>query len=206
MRKERGLERFLTFLDAIVAIAVTLLILPLVELLDEVDQNASLRDLLDENRNKIWAFLLSFVVIVAFWRAHHSIFTHVARYDSWLGLFSLAWALTIVALPFPTQIIAVLDTSRATFGLYVGVMVANALLLAAMSLRISRTPGLRVPARDGDVPYSAVPALVHASLMVAALVIGLAVPSVGFFALLLLLFAGPVLRIRRRRSRPADTH
>jgi uncharacterized membrane protein len=35
MRTERGLDRLVTFLDAVVAIAITLLVLPLVELLGE---------------------------------------------------------------------------------------------------------------------------------------------------------------------------
>jgi uncharacterized membrane protein len=33
MRTERGLDRFVTFLDAVVAIAITLLVLPLVDVL-----------------------------------------------------------------------------------------------------------------------------------------------------------------------------
>ena len=35
LRTERGLDRLVTFLDAVVAIAITLLVLPLVEVLGE---------------------------------------------------------------------------------------------------------------------------------------------------------------------------
>ncbi|WP_170323574.1 TMEM175 family protein [Cryptosporangium phraense] len=205
MRKERGLERFLTFLDAIVAIAVTLLILPLVELLGEVQKTTPLEDLLGDNKTKIGAFLLSFVVIIAFWRAHHAIFTNVDTYDPWLGRLSLAWALTVIALPFPTQIIAVLDNTRATFGLYVGLLVLSSLLIAAMAVFIQRRPDLQVTPAEGERPFSAVHAVASALLMIVALVIGLAVPRIGFFSLLILFFTGNLIALWERRRRSADT-
>ena len=59
--RDRGLDRFLTFVDAVVAIAITLLVLPLADLAPEVG-DGSVTDLLREHDNEILAFFLSFLV------------------------------------------------------------------------------------------------------------------------------------------------
>lgn len=59
--RTRFFERFLTFVDAIVAIAITLLILPLVELVGE--NHGSTTDLLRDRQSSFYAFALSFLVM-----------------------------------------------------------------------------------------------------------------------------------------------
>ena len=72
-----GFERLITFLDAVVAIAITLLVLPLVDVSADVDHYGSVRDLLRENQADIWAFLLSFAVIARLWFVQHDSVRHV---------------------------------------------------------------------------------------------------------------------------------
>ena len=60
--RERDLDRFLTFVDAVVAIAITLLVLPLAEAAGEIGEG-SVGDLLRANEDKLLGFLLSFLVI-----------------------------------------------------------------------------------------------------------------------------------------------
>jgi uncharacterized membrane protein len=69
--RDRGFERLVAFVDAMVAIAITLLVLPLVELTSEVDDYASVGALLRENQSQVWAFLLSFAVIARLWFVQH---------------------------------------------------------------------------------------------------------------------------------------
>ncbi len=69
MRSGRGFERLITFADAVVAIALTLLVLPLVEIPAELGADSSLADVFTEHRGQIGGFLLSFVVIWVFWTA-----------------------------------------------------------------------------------------------------------------------------------------
>lgn len=55
--------------DAVVAIAATLLVLPLVDVIGELDGN-HVGQLLRDNGDKLFAFVLSFVVIARFWMVH----------------------------------------------------------------------------------------------------------------------------------------
>ena len=103
MRTDRGLDRFITFLDAVVAIAMTLLVLPLTELVGEPPPARS-GDVFTENGPRFWAFLLSFAVIGRLWVAHHRIVERVGAYDGAFVLVNLCWVLTVVFLPFATQL------------------------------------------------------------------------------------------------------
>ena len=78
----RGFDRLVFFSDAVAAIAITLLILPLV---DGVSKQGSLSNLLDADRDRFLAFLLSFLVIARFWTIHHSLFDRGASRRLTLG-------------------------------------------------------------------------------------------------------------------------
>ena len=68
-RTERGFDRFVNFSDAVVAIAISLLILPVVDAVNDAAQAAttSAYDFFQENGDRLLAFGLSFVVIASFW-------------------------------------------------------------------------------------------------------------------------------------------
>jgi hypothetical protein len=66
----RDVERLTYFSDAVIAIAVTLLVLPLANAAS-ADEITSLQALRDQSGGEIFVFLLSFVVICRFWLVHH---------------------------------------------------------------------------------------------------------------------------------------
>ncbi len=99
--RERDLDRFLTFVDAVVAIAITLLVLPLAELAPELG-DGSVTDLLREHEGELLGFFLSFAVIARLWLAQHSTVSSLVRQDRQVVSLMLLWLLTIVVLPFPT--------------------------------------------------------------------------------------------------------
>jgi uncharacterized membrane protein len=103
--QERDLERFVTLIDAVVAIAITLLVLPLAEMTADIGDQ-SVADLLDEHQAEILAFLLSFVVIARLWYSQHATVRILVGFDGWVFTILSAWALTIVFLPFPTSLVA----------------------------------------------------------------------------------------------------
>lgn len=205
LRTGEGLARFLTFIDAIVAIAVTLLVLPLVEIAGEATKEESILDLLGNDHNKgiLISFLLSFVVIARLWLAHHRIFERVARYDQFIVVVTLGWALTIVVLPFPTALVAVYSSERQPEVFYIGVLLLSSLCLSVLSWHVSRHPELQ---REEAAGHPLASTFFTSIWYVAALLVAVAVPSRGYTALLLLLLSGPTARLwyRWRDGRQAE--
>ena len=142
MRTERGLDRLVTFLDAVVAIAITLLVLPLIEVLGERDDE-QLGPLLADHLAQFGAFALSFVVIARLWLAHHRLTESVGAYDGLFAWVNLAWAFTIVLLPFSTQVIATFGTDRLSVGLYVGTVLASSAATTVLVTLLHRRAPLR---------------------------------------------------------------
>ena len=65
-------ERFKAFVDAVVAIAMTLLILPLMESVSEAASGKlSTAEFVIEHSGQLLSFGLSFVLIATFWMGHH---------------------------------------------------------------------------------------------------------------------------------------
>jgi uncharacterized membrane protein len=196
VRTERGLDRLVTFLDAVVAIAITLLVLPLIDVLTQ-DSGEDLGVVLSDNLGQFGAFALSFAVIARLWLAHHRIVESVGAYDVpflWVNLF---WAFTIVLLPFSTQVIAEFGNDRLSLGLYVGTILASSAATTALTLLIRRRAPLRrpgVPAADVDVVASGV----VTGLLALALLLGVASRSVSFYAMFLLFLSGPAERLVHR--------
>jgi uncharacterized membrane protein len=197
--RSRDFKRFLTFVDAVVAIAITLLVLPLIELLGDREDD-DLAALLGDHLTDFAAFALSFVVIARLWLVHHKLVEWVGRYDALFTWLSLFWAFTIVFLPFATQVIAEFGTDRLSVALYIGTITVSSVASTLLFVLVRGRPALRRPGVEAaDVPL--VPALVASGLLVLALVLGVAFRPVNFYALLLLLLAGPVEALVGRLTR-----
>ncbi|SDN04110.1 Uncharacterized membrane protein [Geodermatophilus siccatus] len=201
MRTDRGLDRLITFLDAVVAIAITLLVLPLVDVLPDEGATLDLDTLLADEAGRFGAFALSFAVIAQLWLVHHRIVERVGSYDRPFVLVNLLWTLTIVLLPFATEVAAVYGNStRLGIALYIGTMTLSSACLTVLSLMVSGRPHLRRHGYDGteDDPTGS---LLTTAAFGVALVLGVAVPAVGYLALLLLFLPDPVRRLLARRAR-----
>jgi uncharacterized membrane protein len=186
------------FGDAAVAIAITLLVLPLTEAVPEaiVTDDSSL-DVIVHLQGQIWTFLLSFAVIARLWAAHHHLFEQVATYNPALLRWHLAWVFTIVVLPFPTAMIAGFGDDPFTPLLYIATVLLASACLTMLVLVVHRHPELRVDDPPELRIFNSV--ATTASLVVA---FGIAlIPGVRYFALLLL-FVPPVLSRIRYRATP----
>jgi uncharacterized membrane protein len=108
-----GLERLVFFSDAVVAIAMTLLALDLPVPAGEGDAALwrSFRELMPR---QYLTFLLSFVVVAAFWRAHHRFFRHVARVGPGLVAANTLFLFSIVVIPYATRVLG--DKGSTRFG------------------------------------------------------------------------------------------
>ncbi|MET0326179.1 MAG: TMEM175 family protein [Ilumatobacteraceae bacterium] len=189
---ETGFARVVNFSDAVVAIAISLLILPVV---DDVSAGtgSSAREILDHNGDRLFAFVISFLVIARFWTAHHRIFESLGSYTTALLWSNLLWLLTIVFVPLPTELLGVRGSSEAFVRfVYIGSVLASSLALLLIQLIIEHTPALLL---DPDGPRDPIRlAYVTPALLTVALVVGVAVPAIGMWALLLLSLSGWVGR------------
>jgi uncharacterized membrane protein len=197
--RRRGFDRVVNFSDAVVAIAITLLVLPLVDSVTG-NQRVEIGDLLRDDASRLLAFILSFLVIARFWLVHHRLFESVEAYTVLLLWANLLWLLSIVWLPYPTEMLGVQGTDDAlSRAVYIGSVLASSAMLLLIEVVIDRTPGLWVdPATSGIDLLGGIGPVVA---LVVALVVAVAVPAIGMWAMLLL-FADPYVAelIRRRRD------
>jgi uncharacterized membrane protein len=199
--RDRDFERLLTFVDAIVAIAITLLVLPLVELAPELRKGGSAGALLRDHSDELWAFVLSFYVIARIWLSQHHAVAPLLTGNGRVTALLIAWTFTIVVLPFPTSLVASAGGQAPVKVLYVGTMALSILVIAVLRGEVLRHPELTDrSAYDGPLG-----GVVTAALLGVALVLMLAVPATSYFPILVLLVEGPVKRgveSLRNRSRP----
>jgi uncharacterized membrane protein len=199
--RTRDLDRLLTFVDAIVAIAITLLVLPLVDVAGQVD-DAPVADLLTEHSAELLGFFLSFAVIAQLWTSHHRIVQGQVRQGRGMVWLTLAWALTIVFLPFPTELVAEASNEPATKVLYMGTMATSSAILALIALVLSHDPGLS----DTDERPDPLVAAATSLAFLIALAVSVAVPATSYWPLLLLLLTDPVVnRYRATKTRTRRT-
>jgi uncharacterized membrane protein len=194
--RERDLDRLLTFVDAVVAIAITLLVLPLAEVGQEV-RTGHVAELLAEHADDVVGFLLSFAVIARLWLAQHAIVSSLVRQSTLIMWLLLAWMLTIVFLPFPTSIVTATTNDGLAKLLYIGTMTISSALLAVIAWLIGRDRSLR----DSDERPDPLPATATAATFAIALVISVVFPAANYWPLLLLLLTDPVVdRLFGRRA------
>jgi uncharacterized membrane protein len=205
VRTERGFERLMTFADAVVAIALTLLVLPLVDIATHLDGTEDVWGVLHDERNSIGAFVISFVVIWVLWVAHHRMMEYFVAYDEVTLRLTLIWLFTIVVLPFVTQLLSGEDFDlNGADPLYDGVLLVSSLALAAMSWRGHRHPELLHQDHDDVRKWLAEPvSLVTPAILLVALVLSVFVPAVSTWPLLALVLEDRIehlwLRVRGKR-------
>jgi uncharacterized membrane protein len=172
----RVTDRLISFSDAVVSIAITLLAIGL-----PVPAGGTADAFLSSVRGDAGhyaAFLLSFLVIAAAWSGHLDVFHQTRRVDQRLRQLDLAWLLMIVLIPFATRLLATTGNATLTaqalrFGFYALVQAVQSGILLVM-LRYAASEGL-----SRDVPEETLTRVTRQSfaLMVS---FGLSIPI--FFA------------------------
>lgn len=198
-------ERVKAFADAVVAIAMTLLSLPLVDSVSQAAaDNFTTLQWLQANLSSILVFLISFVVIANFWIIHHRLFARVERVTGALLWITVAWMLTIVWLPVTTALTGQMNSDTPQRVLYIGSMVLASLLLLATRLYVRRHPRLH----DIDsvrLTRGLVADIVMTLLFLLSLGVAVLFPGIGYSALFLMLLTSPLhgmsMRLVSRRSR-----
>lgn len=201
---EEGFRRLLAFSDAVVAIAMTLLVLPLTDIVGDLHEH-SVAQLWHEDLYQLVTFLISFAVIWLQWRSHHRIMEHFRVYDGMIIRLTGLWLLTIVVMPFATA----LETNNDLVGAnvaYLVVLVVAVGVLITMCWWGGYHPDLLAADADADYWRTRPDGFVTFGLLLVALVIAISVPGSDSWPLLLLLLTTPIERgvdawdARRSRS------
>ena len=132
-------DRVLFFSDAVMAIAITLLVVDL--RVPDVVRTA--RRELATAEPKILSFGISFVVIGLFWLGHHHLFRYITALDRRLILLNLLFLGTIAFLPYPTQVFGA--ALRAGHGERTAAVFFNAVCAGTMESSSGRATAVPMP-------------------------------------------------------------
>ncbi|AZG45849.1 TMEM175 family protein [Gordonia insulae] len=196
-RTTEGFRRLIAFSDAVVAIALTLLILPLTDVAGEIRDKTSMSAVFEEYAGAVVSFLISFIVIWVLWKHHHRVMEHLRSYDEMLFRLHFVWLLTIVVLPFATAMIDSNDLVKYGNVFYIGVLAVSISTLLIMERWVLGHPDLL--AEDAAAEYrqwmSGRNGYGTVAMLILALVIAVLIPAAGNWPLFVLLLSGPVERL-----------
>lgn len=200
LRSDKGFDRLVFFSDAVVAIAISLLILPVVDEVSSGNENVS--ELFDKNGGRLLAFAVSFLVIARFWMVHHEVFERIEGYTPQIVWANMLWLATIVFLPLPTEMLGDGAADRAVRAFYIGSVLAVALALVLVNLMMAAAPQIHRDPDDRPMWYGGIAVSI---CIAAALVIAVTIPLIGMWAMFLVALAGPVQSVlfERRLRTPA---
>lgn len=138
-----GVDRAIALTDAVTAIAMTLLVLPLVETAGEVEADR-LGAFFTDRGELVLSFVISFLVIFVFWSAHGSAYRRVVEADTdipALRPLNMCWLLVIAFLPFPTAVVG-REVTTVSASFYIGTMLVLSVLTSAISTVVDRHLGV----------------------------------------------------------------
>lgn len=183
-------ERFKAFVDAVVAIAMTLLILPLLEAVsDAAKGKLSTAEFFGEHSGQLVSFALSFALIANFWLGHHRQYDEVTAITRPLLWINIAWMLTIVWLPVPTAMLGQMDTDALQKVVYIGTLILTQVTTLAARLYLLRHRDLTTASPD-RIRRGVAADFAAIILFGVALGLSVLVGAQGYLALLVLLLTG----------------
>lgn len=112
----RSVDRLVNFSDAVVAVAITVLVLPLVDIpAPQGDQ--SVWNVIADNGAQFWTFLFTFYVVAIMWATHNRILRDLAALDGALIWLNTTWLAAIVLLPWASAMYGEADAGRSSVGI-----------------------------------------------------------------------------------------
>jgi len=98
IRDGRSFDRLINFSDAIVAVAVTVLVLPIAGLSIERGE-ATVWEVLGDHRGEIITFFFTFFVVSVMWLTHNRAMNELRGYDGTIFWLNTSWLYIIAFLP-----------------------------------------------------------------------------------------------------------
>lgn len=129
-----GLDRIVFFSDAVMAIAITLLVIDI----KAPEGVADLGPVVLELWPKYLGYFVSFWVIALYWVAHHRCFRYIRSFDRPLILLNFLFLMFIAFMPFPTSLLFSSPTQSASVMLYAGAAAGMGLSLSLLWIYAER--------------------------------------------------------------------
>ncbi|MFA7265234.1 MAG: TMEM175 family protein [Candidatus Nanopelagicales bacterium] len=200
-RQDSG--RLIAFSDGVVAIAITLLILPLADITLPSDNSTEAENPLgyvwQENQSLITSFLISWFVILAFWLAHHRMFGDIERVNGNIIKYNVLWLFGIIILPFPMNLLDQVGpnspsktAASQTTTFYIATMLFISLMLALISREVRRNPDLLSESARQKVQTRTVRSWIITWYLLLLLPVAWFAPAYATWALLGLLAVQPI--------------
>jgi len=188
-------DRVMFFSDAVMAIAITLLVVDL----RVPDVVLYPRRVLAADGPKILSFGISFVVIGLFWLGHHHLFRYITALDRRLILLNLLFLGTIAFLPYPTALLSATQGEHAVSTAFYAACVAAIGLVELVIWLYATRAGDLVPASISPARrrYETVHLLPVPVVFALSIPVAFASPIAAQFSWVLLVPIGRLLRHTR---------
>ena len=194
----RPYERMLNFSDGVVAVAATVMVLPVVDL-EGPTRLHEVSDIIRDHAPLIAGYFTAFLIVVLIWLAHHRVMARLEAYDTTVMLLNAGWLATIAFFPWCTELIGEASGFRYGVGpLFFGTLAVNTLMLLLITWHARRFPDLLRPGAvivRGDQWNPRYFLIIFIGLGVASVFY----PYASGIALYPLLILGPVLLSLARR-------
>ncbi len=205
---ERGLDRLINFSDAVIAIAATLLILPIVETMnDAFSDSTDLADFFE--RSAFWlqfgSLVAGFIWMTVFWRSHHEIFERVKDYSSGLIALNFLWLIAMVFFAVPVGLLYSAESlySNGIAALYLANIGLISFLLIVTRIYVIQRPQLLIdPAQKLGRKY-VISVFISPAILFLGAFAALFVGQLAFFVFLPLV---PIHLFIRRYKPPPPPH
>lgn len=116
----RSFERLINFTDAVAAIAITLQLLPLIDI--KAKKGETILSLFQSNSSQVFAFGVSFFVVLILWLKHNQVFNVMKRFDGKIFWLNAVWLILIVFLPWPTALYGAINDAQSASGRGIGLL------------------------------------------------------------------------------------
>ena len=95
----RAVDRLINFSDAVVAVAITVMVLPLIDI-PGPEPGQTIWVVLLDHAGQITTFLFTFFVVAIMWLTHNRILNRIRAYDAVIFWTNTTWLAAIVLLPW----------------------------------------------------------------------------------------------------------
>lgn len=209
MYDKRSMDRLVNFTDAVTAVAITLLVLSVINIRPQAGEQ-SVWQVIGDNSSQLTTFVFTFVVVAVMWQAHLRVFRRLIAFDATVFWLNLLWLIGIVLLPWTSALygegagVASSDTSgsgglEGTGLLYWINLAIISVAAALVGLHANRRPELCDPAAVAVTSYRR--GLIFASCFLIVGVATVVTPLFGSWLALLFIPLGIILsRIDDKRT------